>query len=109
VDFASISDSSQHEVAEQPQPELPDSATLAYRSRIAGETTEIKIQKRNVELVVNAGDFSLNSWQTFAAERTATTVKIERNGEELLTYRDFFPLVGNCQGSHYTVKACVIW
>ncbi|MFC1853104.1 SUMF1/EgtB/PvdO family nonheme iron enzyme, partial [candidate division CSSED10-310 bacterium] len=82
-----------------PDPEKSRYVYDGYSMRIiAGDRTTADIHKAEVEIVTRDCDFPLDLWQTIVAERVGSTVTMERDGEELLTYRDFFPLIGNRTG-----------
>jgi formylglycine-generating enzyme required for sulfatase activity/serine/threonine protein kinase len=82
-----------------PPPEKSMYIFQGYLFRVmAGETTVAKLHKSEHKMLERKCDFTLDSWHTFAAERTGTTVSLECDGEKLLTYRDFFPFEGNRAG-----------
>lgn len=82
-----------------PNPEKSNFFYDGYVMRIiSGDTTRTNIQKGNISVVHRTYGFSVHELQTIAAERIGTNVRLERNGQELLRYVDFFPLKGNRTG-----------
>ncbi|MFC1848834.1 SUMF1/EgtB/PvdO family nonheme iron enzyme [candidate division CSSED10-310 bacterium] len=79
-----------------PDPEKSQFFFDGYIMRvISDEKNRAKIHKGRTVIVSTECKFSLDLWHTIAAERTGTTVRLECEGEELLKYRDFFPVVGS--------------
>ena len=65
---------------------------------IAGDTTTARINKGHVSILSRDFDLALSSCQTIVAERVSTVVRLQSDGDDLVHYRDFFPLQGNRVG-----------
>ncbi|MFC1849660.1 SUMF1/EgtB/PvdO family nonheme iron enzyme [candidate division CSSED10-310 bacterium] len=82
-----------------PDPDKSQFFFDGYVMRVLSDgTTKVNIHKGNVDLITRSCDLDLGSWQTVAAERIGNTVRIERDGVELLKYRDFFAMKGQRTG-----------